>query len=135
MIRGRVWKIGDTLLPVVELGIAQGDGEIRLIPAVIDTGSDCDLLMSRERLYELGLNLDAGETTGIRGVHGERRSRTCLTLAIWDSEPRRVVIVEAAVPTLVGKGLLENFSVYIEMREGGAIVLQRLADQGVPELP
>ena len=127
--------IGNRFLPVVELGIEIGDGEVRRIPAMIDTGNDCDLMMSVERIYELGLDFEARDTSNIRGVHGVRRSQTCDALAYWDNEPRRVTIVEAPVPTLVGKGLLEGFSVYIEMREGGVIVLQRLPDRGRPDQP
>ena len=135
MIRGGVWGISDGLLPVVEFEIRQGDGEFRRIPALVDTGNDYDLVMSCTRLLELGLSFDRGETVGIRGVQGESKSPTCRTDAIWDGEVRRVRIVEGNVPTLVGKGLLENFSLYMEMREGGAIVLQRLPSRAVAEQP
>ena len=135
MIRGGVWKISDGLLPVVEFEIKQGDGEFRRIPALVDTGNDYDVVMSRTRILDLGLSFDEGETVGVRGVHGESKSPTCRTDAIWDGELRRVRIVEGNVPTLLGKGLLENFSIYIEMRDGGAIVLQRLPSRGVTEQP
>ena len=130
-----MWKIDDTLLPVVELGIRQGGGEIRNIPALVDTGNDCELVMSRSRMSDVGLSFDDNETVGVRGVHGRAQLPTCRAEAIWDDEPKDVLIIEGNVPTLVGKGLLEDYSVYIEMRDGGAIILQRLPQGDAGEQP
>ena len=126
MIRGEVLKLHDKLLPLVSLDIKTGNGEFSRIVAIVDTGNDCDLVMRGERLTDLGLKFDQEQTIGVRGVHSDVDAPTCRTDAIWDGERTSVEIVEGNTPTLIGKGLLNNYSVYIEMREQGAVVLKRL---------
>ncbi len=120
---------------MVSLEIRVGSGEFRGIPVLLDTGNDFDLVMSRQRVSELGLEFDEGRTIPVRGVHGRERSSVCVVDAIWDGEPRDVRIVEGQTPALVGQGLLRDYSLYVEMRDGGMIVLQRLPSHAVAEQP
>ena len=135
MIRGDVVDLGDRLLLMVSLEIRVGADVFRRIPVLVDTANDCDLVMSSERLSELGLSFDEGRTIDVRGVHGKEKSSVCVVDAMWDGEPREVRIVEGQTPALVGQGLLRDYSLYVEMRDGGVIVLQRLPSHTVAEQP
>ena len=126
MIRGNVAQLGEKLLLMVFLEIRVSSGKFRSIPVLIDTGNDFDLVMSRSRLSELGLVFEEERTISVRGVHGKSDSSICHADVIWDGEQRRIRIIEGETPALVGQGLLKDYSVYVEMREGGAILLQRL---------
>ena len=130
MIRGDVVDLGDRLLLMVSLEIRVSADVFRHIPVLVDTANDCDLIMNRERLSELGLKFEEGRTIDVRGVHGRERSSVCVVDAMWDGEQREIRIVEGQTPALVGQGLLRDYSLYVEMRDGGAIVLQRLPSRG-----
>ena len=126
MIRGTVAQLGEKLLLMIFLEIEDSNGDFQDIPALIDTGNDFDLVMSRNRLSELGLEFDEVRTISVRGVHGKSDSSVCRAHVIWDGDHRQIRIIEGDTPALVGQGLLKDYSCYIEMREGGTILLQRL---------
>ena len=126
MIRGTVEQLGEKLLLMVFLEIKDGNGNFRNIPALIDTGNDFDLVMSRRRLSELGLEFDEVGSITVRGVHGRADSSVCRADVLWGGDLRRIRVVEGETPALVGQGLLKGYSIYVEMREGGTILLQRL---------
>ena len=120
---------------MVSLEIRVGADVFRRIPVLVDTANDCDLVISSERLSELGLRFDEGRTIDVRGVHGISESSVRQSDVIWDGELRRIRIVEGETPALVGQGLLRDYSLYVEMRDGGVIVLQRLPSHAVAEQP
>lgn len=109
---------------VIRLAVLGSKGQIE-IEAVVDTGFDGFISLSRAVISELGFRF-------------HRRGRAVLAdgseiifdvyeaTVIWDGEPRRVEVDEADTDPLVGMGLLEGYELTVEVVTGGAVAIELL---------
>ena len=108
---------------VVTLPVRGPSGQAREIEAVIDTGYSGYLTLPPSLVEELGLPFrfrgraflanGSEETFGVYGV-----------TALWDGQPRYVE-ADAVGPTpLAGMLLLDAHSLYVEVENGGRVVIQ-----------
>ncbi len=109
--------------PVVTLALRGSTGQTREIEAVIDTGFTGFLTVTPALATELGMRY---------------RSRGWATLAdgsevtfdvydvavIWDGQPRYIEADAADATPLVGMRLLDSHSLYLEVEDGGRVVIQ-----------
>ena len=109
--------------PVVTLALQDSSGRTREIEAVVDTGFTGFLTVTPALVTELGLRY---------------RSRGWATLAdgsevtfpyydvtvLWDGQRRSIEAEAADTTPLVGMRLLDGHSHYMEVEDGGRVVIQ-----------
>ena len=115
--------VNAALEAVVSLTIQGPSGQSREIEAVIDTGFNDYLTLPPLLVAELGLAYrnrgqmilaDGSEVTfDIYGV-----------TMLWDGEPRQFHAYAADAEPLVGMRLLQSHSLYVEVEDGGSVVIQ-----------
>ena len=109
--------------PVVSLPLRGPAGQAREVEAVIDTGFNGYLTLPTALVSELGLPFrtrgaatlanGSEETFGVYGV-----------TMLWDDHSR-YVDADAVGPTpLIGMMLLDAHSLYLEVADGGRVVIQ-----------
>ena len=107
---------------VVTLPI-QGQAGQTLVDAVVDTGFNRFLTLPPAMVTELGLAL-----TGVnRVVLADGSEVTFLSYGVtvlWDGRTRDVVAYAADTTPLIGMALLESHSLYVEIEDGGRVVIQ-----------
>ncbi len=122
MITGAVASNFD---PVVPLIILDADGHEQTIQAVVDTGFNGWLALSKELISQLGLSwrreaqaiLADGDST-VFNVFGAE--------IVWDGQPQTVFVDEMASDPLIGMRLLKGFRLVVEAVDGGPVRIERL---------
>lgn len=122
MITGEV----DTLLmAVIPIDARLPDESTQRLSAVVDTGFDGGLTLSREQIEQLDFphvgtrKIDLGDdSTTTTDVH--------LGTILWDGEPRPVMVLRAGNTPLVGMQLMENHRLTIDVWRGGELQLESL---------
>ena len=110
---------------VIRLSLRGPLGQVREIDAVIDTGFNGFLTLPPALVAELGLPLLS---------HGRAALADGSTIAfdvwevtaLWDGMALSVEADEADTTPLVGMLLLDNHSLYVEVVNGGHVVIQAM---------
>ena len=127
-ISGQVTLVGrvdpiNLLEPRINLEVAGPDRDFRQIEAVVDTGFNGWLALTRDMVDELHLtsyghrySVLADGTRAVLGIFS--------ALVWWGGRFRPVLIhqVESGRP-LVGTSMLENYRLTIDMRQGGQVTI------------
>ena len=110
---------------VVTLPLRGPAGQGKEIDAVIDTGYDGYLTVTPALVAELGLPFQSRgrailanrseETFGVYGV-----------TVLWDGQPRYVDADALGTAPLAGMLLLDSHSLYVEIADGGRVVVQAM---------
>ena len=115
--------VNAALEAVVSLTIQGPSGQSREIDAVIDTGFNDYLTLPPPLVAELGLAFDGiGRVFLADGT--EARFDVHSVTILWDGEPRQFHAYAADAEPLVGMRLLQSHSLYVEVEDGGSVVIQ-----------
>ncbi len=120
MIQGAV---NAALVAVVTLTVQGPAGRSRDIEAVIDTGFTGFLTLPPTLVAELGLPYD-GTGWAVLADGTEARFDVHSAVMLWDDGPRRVYVYAADAAPLVGMQTLHRHSLYVEVEDGGRVVIQ-----------
>ncbi len=108
---------------VVTIQVRDHEGREREIEAIIDTGYSGNLTLSPELVAELELpfvtrsrSALADGTSVAYDVYG--------ATVVWDGNPRFIELDAIGVAPLLGMALMESYSLYVEVMEGGRVVIQ-----------
>ena len=120
MIQG---VVNATLEAVVPLTVQGPAGQSRDIEAVIDTGFSGSLTLPPPLVAELGLAFDGTGWAFLADGTQARFDVHSVTM-LWGDGPRRVYVYAADAAPLVGMQLLHSHSLYVEVENGGRVVIQ-----------
>lgn len=123
MITGAVNASGEPRLRL----LLRGAGSIlHEIEAVVDTGFNGFLSLDQPLIAALGLAYERQERTMLaNGVIEE--CAVYSGVVVWDGGDRTILIQSANGGPLIGTALMEGYELRVEMREGGAVTLTRMA--------
>ena len=108
---------------VIRLTVQGPSGERREIEAVVDTGYNGFLTLPQDLVTELGLVYrDRGRAILADG--SEVFFDTYDVAVLWDSRLRNTRASAADTTPLVGMGLLDRHSLYVEVENGGRVVIE-----------
>ena len=110
---------------VISLLLRGPTGQTREIDAVIDTGYSGFLTLPSAMVSELGLSFQShGRATLANG--SEEIFDIYDVTVLWDGQPRYVDTYVAETTPLVGMLLLDSHSLYVEVADGGHVVVQAM---------
>ncbi len=112
---------------VVTLPLRGPEGQAREIEAVVDTGFTGFLTLPTVLVTELGLAF-VGQGRAMLANGSEDVFDVWDVTVLWDGQPRYVVADEADTTPLVGMSLLDSHSLYVEVLNGGRVVIQPARD-------
>ena len=111
---------------VLTLSLEGPAGETREIAAVIDTGFTGFLTVTPALAVELGLPFEG--TARATLADGSETTFPYYGVAVlWDGRPRYVEADAADTTPLVGMRLLDGHSLYVEVEDGGRVVIEPTA--------
>ena len=110
---------------VISLPLRGPSGQTREIEAVIDTGFNRFLTLTPEVVAELGLSFAMRGRLVLANGREETFDVYGVTV-LWDGQPRLVETYEADATPLVGMLLLDSYSLYVEVADGGRVVVQAM---------
>jgi clan AA aspartic protease len=117
--------VNDTLEATVRLRVRGPGGLEQDIEAVIDTGFNGFLTVSPALVLRLGL-LRIGRSR-VRLANGQEELLDLYEIeVVWDGQWRTVETEAAETDALVGMSLVYGYSVYVEVVEGGRVVIEPL---------
>ncbi|MDE2785946.1 MAG: clan AA aspartic protease [Chloroflexota bacterium] len=120
MIEGMV---NDAYEPVVTLALQGPAGQTREIEAVIDTGFSGFLTVTPALAAELGMHY-RGRGWATLADGSEVTFNVYAVTVLWDGHPRYIEADAADTTPLVGMQLLDRHSLYLEIEDGGRVVIQ-----------
>ena len=116
--------------PVVILAVQGPSGQSRDIEAVVDTGFNGFLTLPTALVAELGLPfVSIGRATLADGSEVAYDIHEAVVL--WDGQPRYIEADAADTTPLVGMQLLDRHSLYVEVEDGGRVLIQARERQSV----
>ena len=110
---------------VISIPLRGPSGQTREIEAVIDTGFNRFLTLTPEVVAELGLSFAMRGRLVLANGREETFDVYGVTV-LWDGQPRLVETYEAEAMPLVGMLLLDSYSLYVEVADGGRVVVQAM---------
>ena len=111
---------------VLTLSLEGPAGETRDIAAVVDTGFTGFLTVTPALAVELGLPFEG--TARATLADGSETTFPYYGVAVlWDGQTRYVEADAADTTPLVGMRLLEGHSLYVEVEDGGRVVIEPTA--------
>lgn len=120
MIEGMV---NDAHEAVVTLALQDPVGRTREIEAVIDTGFNGFLTVPPTLAAELGMHY-RGRSRATLADGNEVTFNVYAVTVLWGGQPRYVEADAADTTPLVGMQLLDRHSLYLEIEDGGRVVIQ-----------
>ncbi|MYE31759.1 MAG: clan AA aspartic protease [Chloroflexi bacterium] len=108
---------------VILLTVSGPAGVRREIEAIIDTGFGGFLTLPPELVTELALSFE-GVGRATLGDGSEITFPYYDVSVIWEGQPRFGLADAADTTPLVGMSLLANHSLYVEVEEGGRVVIE-----------
>ena len=109
--------------PVVTLALQGPSGQDVEIEAVIDTGFNGYLTLPPGLVADLGLPL-VGTGSGVLADGSVVRFDIHCCTVLWDAQERLVRVNVADTTPLVGMRLLDRHSLYVEIEDGGRVVIR-----------
>ena len=120
MIQG---SVNDAYEAVVSFTVQGPSGLAREIAAVLDTGYSEFLTLPSALVSELRLPYVTSDQA-VLADGSEVSFDVHEATVLWDGEPRRVDAYAADATPLVGMRLLDGHSLYVDVRDGGRVVIQ-----------
>lgn len=108
---------------VISLTVQGPSGLTRQIEAVIDTGFTGFLSLPPELVTGLGLPFLTNESAMLADGSLVKFSVHDATV-LWDGQPRRVYAHVSEATPLMGMRMLDSHSLYVEVEDGGRVVIQ-----------
>lgn len=115
--------VNATREPVVTLAVQGPSGRTTAIEAVIDTGFTGFLTVTPALARELELDL-RGINRAILADGSEVTFPSYVVVVFWDGHPRYVEADSADTTPLVGMRMMDRHSLYVEIEDGGRVVIQ-----------
>ena len=109
--------------PVVRLTAQGPSGQVVEIEAVVDTGFNGYLTFPPRLVADLGLPL-VGTGSGVLADGSVVSFDVHYCTALWDGQQRLVRVNVADTTPLIGMRLLDSHSLYVEIEDGGRVVIQ-----------
>ena len=120
MISGIVTEDLDLL---VTIEIFDGNGVLRSLEAVLDTGFNGDLALPRDVILELGLAY-RGKLSWILATGQEESMSNYDGAVSWHGQSRDVVVVETASESILGMALVIGSKLTVDARIGGEVLIE-----------
>ena len=111
---------------VVTLPLRGSAGQEQEIEAVVDTGFNGYLTLPSAFVAELGLTLLGNVQAELANGSWDDFDVYGVSV-LWDGQPRYVPADEADATPLVGMALLDSHTLYVEVEDGGRVVIQAKA--------
>lgn len=108
---------------VITLPLLGPAGQMQEIEAVIDTGFNRFLALPSAVVSDLGLAIVSGVRVTLADG-SEVPVDVCGVTVLWDGQPRYVDTYVAGGTPLVGMALLESHKLYVEVSDGGRVVIE-----------
>ena len=121
MVRG---VVNARLEAIVNLTVRGPLGQTREIEVVVDTGFTDFLTLPREIVSALGLTF-FGVLTGVLANGMEEDFQFFNVEVMWDGRARQVRALASDARPLVGMAMLNGYSLYVEVVEGGQVEILR----------
>lgn len=109
--------------PVIPLTVRGPSGQSAEIEAVVDTGFNGFLALPSESVAALGL-LRSAKVVATLADGSETDFDVHPATVLWDGHPRHVDILMSDTTPLVGMRLLDWHSLFIEVEDGGRVLIQ-----------
>ena len=122
MIEGFVNANLEAVVTILLLGPA---GQTREVAAVVDTGFNGYLTLPPTLVAELGLSV-VGDGEAILADGREVAFDVYGVTVVWDGQPRYVETAAVGIDALLGMMLLDRHSLFVEVSDGGRVVLQAM---------
>ena len=122
MIEGFVNANLEAVVIIPLLGAA---GQTREVAAVVDTGFNGYLTLPPTLVAELELPV-VGDGAATLADGSEATFDVCGVTVVWDGQPRYVETAAVGTDALVGMMLLDRHSLFVEVADGGRVVLQAM---------
>ena len=100
-------------------------GQSREVAAVVDTGFNGYLTLPPTLVADLGLPV-VGEGEAILADGSEAAFDVYGVSVVWDGQPRYVEVAAVGIDALVGMMLLDGHSLFVEVADGGRVVVQAM---------
>lgn len=123
MIRGRVDFQRQALIP---LQVADANGQFQRIEAILDTGYNGNLTLPQYMVEGLGLEADFLSNVTL-GNNIQTRLPTWSGYILWHEQLRHIQGLMAEGVPLIGMRLLADSEVTIQVRSGGAVLIEEMA--------
>ncbi len=120
MIEG---SVNAALESVITLDLRNPPGESRRVDAVVDTGFSRFLTLPPSLVEELGLPF-AGARLVILADGSEVALDAYAASVLWDGQMREIVAYAADTTPLIGMSMLEGHNLYVEVEDGGRVVIE-----------
>ena len=120
MIEGSVNAARETVVALEFRGPA---GQVRRVDAVVDTGFSRFLTLPPSLVAELGLAF-AGARLVVLADGSEVALDAYVVTVLWAGQPTDIVAYAADTTPLIGMSLLDNHSLYVEIEDGGRVVIE-----------
>ncbi len=111
---------------VITLPLRGPTGRTREVEAVVDTGFNGYLTLPPMLVADLALSV-VGDGEAVLADGSEAAFDVYGVTAVWDGELRYVETGAVGVDPLVGMSLLDSHSLYVEVADGGRVVIQPTA--------
>ena len=122
MIRG---AFNERLQPMVVLEIADGEGRLHPVEALMDTGFTQHLTLPPDEVARLGLEYK--EPLPMILANGQRIEAPMYRgLVNWFGEPRRVNVIAVGRLPLLGMPMLENCKTTLLAQPGNEILIEEI---------
>ncbi len=110
---------------LVAVELLSADGQFQPFEFILDTGFTGDLSLPLQTLRQLAVLPEVGLPVEL--ADGSRIiAPTWQATALWDHNPRKVLILESDGEPLLGMGLLWQNRITLEARPYGSLVIARL---------
>ena len=117
--------VNANLEAVVTLPVRGPAGRTQEVAAAIDTGFNGYLTLPPLLAAELGLPV-VGDGEAVLADGSEAAFDVCGATVLWDGEARYVEVGAVGVGALAGMRLLDGHSLYMEVEDGGRVIIERL---------
>lgn len=108
---------------VVSLFLQGPAGRTIEVEAVVDTGFNRFVALPLAIITALG-SAPAGSSRVVLGDGSEASLDVDGVTVLWEGVPKRVVAYAADTTPLVGMSMLDGHSLYVEVEDGGRVVIQ-----------
>lgn len=109
--------------PVITLPLLGPAGQRLEVEMVVDTGFNGFLTLPSSLVAELGLP-HRGKGRAILANGSQDFFDVWGVTVVWDGQPRYVPADEADATPLVGMALMDDRSLYVEVRDGGRVAIR-----------
>ena len=111
---------------IVTLPLRGPAGQEQEIEAVVDTGFNGYLTLPSASVAELGLTLLGNVQAELANGSWDDFDVYGVSV-LWDGQPRYVPTDQTDATPLVGMALLDSHSLYVDVEDGGRVVIQARA--------